>query len=214
MANIAEDLAKILSSRYGKDVRQAIHDSIYDINEIAEGQLTQIETDMAAAAESARSANTAADNASASEQTASTAATTATTAAQSAQTDASNAHTDASAASQAATSASASATNASSSEANAKIWSDRAVDAAQSMSGGIIPKGSIYFANLPSISDSSIGDLYVILDNFTSTSDFEDGGGENYSAGTKVYLTSSYKWATEPSSTIVASDLLVTLDEL
>ena len=214
MANIAEDLAKILSSRYGKDVRQAIHDSIYDINEIAEGQLTQIETDMAAAAESARSANTAEQDALSHAQIANRAARSATTAAQSAQTDASNAHTDASTASQAATSASASATNASSSEANAKIWSDRAVDAAQSISGGIIPKGSIYFANLPSISDSSIGDMYVILDNFTSTTDFEDGGGENYSAGTKVYLTSSYKWATEPSSTIVASDLLVTLDEL
>lgn len=214
MANIAENLAKILSSRYGKDVRQAIHDSIYDINEIAEGQLTQIETDMAAAAESARSANTAADNALASEQTASTAATTAVNAAESTHDDVTNANIAASTASQAADSASASATNASSYEANAKIWSDRAVDAAQSITGGLVPKGSIYFANLPSISDSSIGDLYVILDNFTSTTDFEDGGGENYSAGTKVYLTSSYKWATEPSSTIVASDLLVTLDEL
>jgi hypothetical protein len=214
MANIDEDLAKILSSRYGKDVRQAIHDSIYDINEIAESQLSNIEADMLAAADSAQSANAAADNALLSEQSASTAATTATNAAQSAHTDATSASADATTASQAATSATTAATSASSSEANAKIWSDRAVDAAQSMSGGLVPKGSIYFADLPSISDSSIGDLYVILDNFTSTSDFEDGGGEDYSAGTKVYLTSSYKWATEPSSTIVASDLLVTFDEL
>ena len=37
MANIKEYLAQILSARYGKDVRQAIHDSIKDINDIATG---------------------------------------------------------------------------------------------------------------------------------------------------------------------------------
>ncbi len=35
MASIKEYLAQILSARYGKDVRQAIHDSIRDINDIA-----------------------------------------------------------------------------------------------------------------------------------------------------------------------------------
>ncbi len=37
MASIKEYLAQILSARYGKDVRQAIHDSIKDINDIATG---------------------------------------------------------------------------------------------------------------------------------------------------------------------------------
>ena len=32
-SNIMQNLAKILSSRYGKDVRQAIHDSIHDCYE-------------------------------------------------------------------------------------------------------------------------------------------------------------------------------------
>lgn len=33
MSNIEQNLQKILSSRYGKDVRQSIHDSIHDCYE-------------------------------------------------------------------------------------------------------------------------------------------------------------------------------------
>ena len=36
MPNIAEDLRKIKEARYGKDVRDSIHDAIYDINEVAD----------------------------------------------------------------------------------------------------------------------------------------------------------------------------------
>ena len=33
MSNIEQNLQKILASRYGKDVRQSIHDSIHDCYE-------------------------------------------------------------------------------------------------------------------------------------------------------------------------------------
>lgn len=50
----------------------------------------------------------------------------------------------------------------------------------------IIPKGSIEFSNLPTLTDASIGDLYNIKDNFTTTDDFIEGAGAKISAGTNV----------------------------
>lgn len=50
----------------------------------------------------------------------------------------------------------------------------------------IIPKGSIEFSNLPTLTDASIGDLYNIKDNFTTTDDFIEGAGVKISAGTNV----------------------------
>lgn len=221
MANIQEDLQKILSSRYGKDVRQSIHDAISDINDEGIGSRNIANKASSTANDAKEIANTAkstADNAkevaitsrNSAQASASTAAQQATASAASAAT----ASQQATAASQKATAAANSATTAAESEANAKMWSDRAVDAAQSMSGGLVPRGSVNFEDLPTIDDSSIGDLYIILDDFTSTTDFEDGGGNDYPAGTKIYLTSNYKWAVEPSSSLSAADLLVTIDEL
>lgn len=42
MPNIAEDLQKIMEARYGKDVRQSIHDAIYDINEVVDGNVQTV----------------------------------------------------------------------------------------------------------------------------------------------------------------------------
>lgn len=50
----------------------------------------------------------------------------------------------------------------------------------------IIPKGSIEFSNLPTLTDASIGDLYNIKDNFITTDDFIEGTGVKISAGTNV----------------------------
>lgn len=221
MANIQEDLQKILSSRYGKDVRQSIHDAISDIND--EGiESRNIANDAKSTADTAKStadnakevAITSRNSAQASASTAAQQATASAAAAATASQQATAASQKATAAANSATTATEKATAAATSEANAKMWSDRAVDAAQSMSGGIIPRGSVNFEDLPTIDDSSIGDLYIILDDFTSTTDFEDGGGHDYVAGTKIYLTSNYKWAVEPSSAISAADLLITMDEL
>ena len=50
----------------------------------------------------------------------------------------------------------------------------------------IVPKGSIEFSNLPTLTDASIGDLYNIKDNFITTDDFIEGAGTKISAGTNV----------------------------
>lgn len=51
----------------------------------------------------------------------------------------------------------------------------------------ITPKGSIEFANLPSLASAGLGDMYNIEDAFTTTSDFVEGAGVDYGAGTNVY---------------------------
>lgn len=48
--SVEQDLQQIMSARYGKDVRQSIHDAIYDINEVAK----RAEYDASTAPESAR----------------------------------------------------------------------------------------------------------------------------------------------------------------
>lgn len=228
MANIQEDLQKILSSRYGKDVRQSIHDAISDINdegigsrniannakEIANNAVGIANTATSIANNAKEVAITSRDSAQASANTAAQQATASAASATTASQKATSAAQKATAAANSANTAAQQATAAATSEANAKMWSDRAADAAQSMSGGLVPRGNVNFEDLPTIDDSSIGDLYIITDDFTSTTDFEDGGGNNYPDGTKIYLTSNYKWAVEPSSIISAADLLVTIDEL
>lgn len=54
-------------------------------------------------------------------------------------------------------------------------------------------KGSVNFADLPT-SDLAIGDVYNIKDSFTTTSNFVEGEGISYGAGTNVVYTSEDKW--------------------
>ena len=44
MANIDEYLEQILTARYGRDVRDAIHDSIEEINNVCEGNVGAVQT--------------------------------------------------------------------------------------------------------------------------------------------------------------------------
>lgn len=53
---VIEDLAAILNARFGKDVRQAIHDAIYDINEVATDAKSSAETSQTSASASAAAA--------------------------------------------------------------------------------------------------------------------------------------------------------------
>lgn len=53
-------------------------------------------------------------------------------------------------------------------------------------SGGFMPAGSVYFADLPSLIDERYGFVYNIKDDFITTSDFIEGAGKRYSAGTNV----------------------------
>lgn len=50
------------------------------------------------------------------------------------------------------------------------------------------PMGSRAFANLPALSAASVGDVYNVSDDFTTTSDFIEGAGKSFAAGTNVVV--------------------------
>lgn len=52
------------------------------------------------------------------------------------------------------------------------------------------PSGSVYFADLPALDVSRLGNVYDIKDAFTTTSDFQEGAGKDYPAGTNVAIVS------------------------
>lgn len=60
------------------------------------------------------------------------------------------------------------------------------------------PAGSVAFANLPTLSASVLGNVYNVTDAFTTTSDFVEGAGKSYPAGTNVVVidagSSTYKF--------------------
>lgn len=49
-------------------------------------------------------------------------------------------------------------------------------------------KGSVAFANLPSLTSANEGNVYNVSDAFTTTSDFVEGAGNSYPAGTNVVI--------------------------
>ena len=49
-------------------------------------------------------------------------------------------------------------------------------------------KGSVAFANLPALDASREGFVYNITDSFTTTSDFVEGAGKEYPAGTNIVI--------------------------
>ena len=49
-------------------------------------------------------------------------------------------------------------------------------------------KGSVAFANLPSLTSANEGNVYNVSDAFTTTSDFVEGAGKGYPAGTNVVI--------------------------
>lgn len=60
-----------------------------------------------------------------------------------------------------------------------------------------VAKGSVTFNNLPSLASASVGWVYDVSDSFTTTSDFVEGAGHTYPAGTNVVcisVSSSKKW--------------------
>ena len=78
-------------------------------------------------------------------------------------------------------------------------------------------KGSIAFASLPALSSSAEGYVYNITDSFTTTSDFVEGAGKAYPAGTNVVIInttgSTYKYdvlsgIVDLSSYVLTSDLV------
>lgn len=49
-------------------------------------------------------------------------------------------------------------------------------------------KGSVAFANLPSLTAANEGNVYDVTDSFTTTADFAEGAGKTYPAGTNVVI--------------------------
>lgn len=92
-----------------------------------------------------------------------------------------------------------SASNAAASEANALSYKNRSEAIYNSVEGGFVTCGSVYFEYLPSLEDCNVGYMYEIKDDFTTTSDFEEGEGIEHVAGTSVYKTVNNKWAVRVS---------------
>ena len=144
----------------------------------------------ASATKSATSESNASKSASSAAESMSTASTKANEAAQSATSAGSSASTATSKASAASTSA----TNAATSEANAKKYYEQTKAISESFSGALRPMGTVTFANLPSVTSASAGDMYNISDEFVTTSDFVEGAGITEPAGSNIYKTEAGKW--------------------
>ena len=57
---------------------------------------------------------------------------------------------------------------------------------AAAVAGAYKAKGSVAFASLPALESATIGDVYNVTDQFSTTTDFMEGAGKSYSAGTNV----------------------------
>lgn len=77
---------------------------------------------------------------------------------------------------------------------NSKYYYEQSKAISESLSGALRPMGTITFANLPTLTNASEGDMYNISNEFTTTSDFKEGTGYTQPAGTNVYKTADGKW--------------------
>lgn len=81
---------------------------------------------------------------------------------------------------------------------------------AQTVKGGVTPKGSVAFASLPTPGASNVGWMYNVTDAFTTTSAFVEGEGKKYPAGTNIYVvnpsTNTYKWDALPGEGLQLSN--------
>lgn len=65
---------------------------------------------------------------------------------------------------------------------------DVAEDVVSTIPKSITPKGTIEFADLPSLDDVEIGYMYNVSDAFTTTADFVSGAGVDMAANSNVYV--------------------------
>ena len=61
-------------------------------------------------------------------------------------------------------------------------------DVEAAVTGALKPKGSVAFANLPQLTAANLNNMYNVTDAFTTTSDFVEGAGVSYPAGTNVAI--------------------------
>lgn len=83
-------------------------------------------------------------------------------------------------------------------EKSAKGWANKAKEIADGIGSIYKPAGSIAFESLPALSSDIQGNVYNITNDFTTTSDFVEGAGKSYPAGTNVVCIDTgsgvYKW--------------------
>jgi chemotaxis protein histidine kinase CheA len=77
---------------------------------------------------------------------------------------------------------------------NAKYYFEQVKDVSEAIKGGLQPRGTVAFADLPALADVSTGWMYNISDEFTTTDDFKEGAGNVIPAGANIYKTSDEKW--------------------
>lgn len=77
---------------------------------------------------------------------------------------------------------------------NAKYYFEQVKDVSEAIKGGLQPRGTVAFADLPALSDVSTGWMFNISDEFTTTDDFKEGAGNVIPAGANIYKTSDEKW--------------------
>ncbi len=75
-----------------------------------------------------------------------------------------------------------------------KYYYEQAKSISESFAGALRPMGTVTFANLPSVSSATEGDMYNISDQFTTTADFKEEAGNVIPAGANVYRTADGKW--------------------
>ena len=77
---------------------------------------------------------------------------------------------------------------------NAKYFYEQSKLISESLSGALRPMGTKEFEDLLIIANASEGDMYNISNEFMTTSDFKEGAGYRYPAGTNVYKTADGYW--------------------
>lgn len=77
---------------------------------------------------------------------------------------------------------------------NAKYYFEQVKDVSEAIKGGLQPRGTVAFADLPALADVNAGWMYNISDEFTTTADFKEGAGSTVPAGANIYKTSDDKW--------------------
>lgn len=84
---------------------------------------------------------------------------------------------------------------------NSKYYYNQVKQASQSING-IIPMGTVSFAELPQLSVGDPAFMYNVSDAFVSDARFNDGGGIGYGAGNNVFWTAEGKWDVTASSCV------------
>lgn len=77
---------------------------------------------------------------------------------------------------------------------NAKYYYEQVKDVSEGIKGGLQPRGTVAFADLPQLDDAVVGWMFNISDEFTTTADFKEGAGNVIPAGSNIYKTSDEKW--------------------